>query len=219
MPRTPSSTRPTRKRSFLGIFNILLNITVIILFAPLIQIALVGLFYEWNPEVISTHLSNVLLAEINALANDDMLLDLITLFESWRNNYSSMMYGFLEGASLWAAAPFSPVEIMTLLFYSWSIALLRGFAIAYSLILFLFMITAAAISGWIRWYERRTGAEPESGYLYHWLRTKVIFISTFAIALYILPPWYTSILWTIVPALVGAAILVRYQVAFFKKHL
>jgi len=195
---------------------------MLIVFAPLFHILFTGLFHGWGLNNIAIHLDGVLTKELLVLDKTNDRLDPWSVFEKWRVFYGSLFSPVTKNTDssvFLSQLNFPFIDLLSIFFYSWSIAAIRGLGIAYSLFLFFFMVMAASISGWIRWYERRTGAEPESGYLYHWLRTKVIFISSFAIALYILPPWHTSILWTIVPALVGAAILVRYQVAFFKKHL
>ena len=204
-----------------SIGRVIVGLMLLILLAPFVQIALVLLIYGGDAGV--SHLTNVLEQEYIALSISDLgtLTKLNDKLHELSMSFGTRLTdrgGILTRGLVQVIAEGDLGQFLTMVQASWLIALLRSAAILYSIPLFGFLLAVSAIDGWVAWCKRRTAAGRESGYLYHILRNKIIFVSMFAIAMYVLPPWYTPIELTIVPALFCAAIFFRYRVAYFKKY-
>ncbi len=85
--------------------------------------------------------------------------------------------------------------------------------------LFLVVMLAAGLDGFITWYKRRTSVGRESGFIYH--RAKHGFNHTWlgVWVLYLLPPIVLDPRWMIPPALLLTGLATRLAVGYFKKYL
>ena len=85
--------------------------------------------------------------------------------------------------------------------------------------LFLVVMLAAGLDGFITWYQRRTSVGRESGFIYH--RAKHGFNHTWlgVWVLYLLPPIVLDPRWMIPPALLLTGLATRLAVGYFKKYL
>lgn len=186
-------------------------------------------FVLWSPNGV-WHLQAVLNKEVEMLGLSQA--DLVFLIEVIKSFYdtafvSTGIDGMMRySASLSDKSPVSATAFTETLRPLFEVAMvgLQLFALRIGVLLlsapFLVAVTLAAVAdGFMGWYLRRTGAERESGFIYH--RAKRGLAGSFLLlwVVYLTPPIVMNPVFIIPPFLLAAGITTRLHVAFFKKFL